>query len=809
MDSILDSHRIRLKYALALLLATHPLSAVELTGRVVDPSGAVVPGATIIVHAREGMAARRASSDAQGAFRIDRLPAGEHLVEAFTNALSARPVRLELSGESNAPIEIRLALPASSSRVEVTSSATARSTEEVAKALDVVDAREVELRLEYSLAESLRLLPGTRVQVLGGPGGLTRVLVRGMRAYDTSLLVDGFRLRDASAPQGDATAFLGEMMLVDSSRVEVLRGSGSSLYGTNAIGGVIHLATESGGGSTRGQILAEGGGLGLFRGQARLAGALKRVPVDYSLGAGHLNVTRGVDGDDRHRNSTLQGSMQAPLGGRTLAGARVYLLDTFTGLNVNPYSAPAEQLPLTGEVPAIPLPPDQVRRAELGLPVRYGDATFVPSLNDSDSRRSSYSRSALLNLSHQFTPSLAARANYQGLWTSRDNRDGPAGPRFQPAFNDSNLFDGRIDVFQARGDLHLGRAHLLTAGYEGERESFENRARNEDPDPSGRVDAGTVIRQRSHSLFAQNQSRLLAERLLISLSGRWQDFNLSPPEFAGGAPRYEGIPMPSPPAALTGDAAVAWFFRRPGLKFRAHAGNSYRAPSLYERFGTTFFGGAFTPIGDPRLAPERAVAIDAGFDHHVAGGRANWSATYFYTRLQEVIAFDFSGVLSPSRDPYVRFFGYLNTRGGIARGVELSLQASLSRGTTLRTSYTYTNGLENQSLLTDGSLRPLRIYEHMFTLLVTQRIGKRLDLAFDFLGASSPAFPLFTETGTRAFRFDGPRKADLAATYSIPWRERLAFQFYLRAENLLSQDYFEDGFRTPGTTAVGGLRFLF
>ena len=809
MDTIQEPHRILPIYGLALLFAGHSLAAADLTGRIVDPSGAVVPGATIVVHARDGMAARRAYSDALGNFLISRLPGGELVVEAFTGMLSAQPVRVTLRGRSAAAIEIRLALPAASSRVEVTSSATARATEEMAKAVDTVDSREIDLRAEYSLAEALRLLPGTRVQVLGGPGGLTRVLVRGMRAYDTSLLVDGFRMRDASAPQGDATAFLGEMMLVDSNRVEVLRGSGSSLYGTNAIGGAINLATETGGGPPRGQILAEGGGLGLFRGQARLAGGFQRRPIDYSVGVGHLNVTRGVDGDDRHRNSTLQGAVRFPIGTRTLAGGRAYLLDTFTGLNVNPYSAPAGQLPTSGEVPAIPLPPDQVKRAEQGLPVHYGNSTFVPSLNNPDSRRGSWARSALMNLSHQATPSISMRANYQGLWTRRDNRDGPSGPRFQPVYNNSNLFDGRIDVFQARGDFQLGRAHLLTAGYEWERESYENAARDENPDPSQRVQAGTAVRQRSHNLFAQNQSRLFQERLLLSLSGRWQGFSLSAPEFTGGVPRYEGIALPSPPAAWTGDFAAAWFLRRPGLKLRAHAGNSYRAPSLYERFGTTFFGGAFTPLGDPRLSPERAVAIDAGFDHQLAGGRFNWSATYFYTRIQEVIAFDFSGVLSPSRDPYGRFFGYMNTRGGIARGVELSLHASPSRGTLLRSSYTYTNGRENQSLLADGSLRPLRIYEHMFTLLVTQRIGQRLDLAFDFLGASGPAFPFFTATGTRAFRFDGPRKADLAATYTIPLRDKLAFQVYLRGENLLNQEYFEDGFRTPGAWAVGGLRFLF
>lgn len=63
-----------------------------------------------------------------------------------------------------------------------------------------------------------------------------------------AVLIDGQRFRDAAAPQGDASGFLEDLIVTDVSRVEVLRGSGSSLYGTNAIGGVINLVTDEGGG---------------------------------------------------------------------------------------------------------------------------------------------------------------------------------------------------------------------------------------------------------------------------------------------------------------------------------------------------------------------------------------------------------------------------------------------------------------------------------------------------------------------------------------------------------------------------------
>ena len=65
--------------------------------------------------------------------------------------------------------------------------------------------------------------------------------------------------------------------MTDVSRVEVLRGSGSSLYGSNAIGGVINLVTDEGGGPIHGSVLGEGGGLGLFRTRPRLRAVLATI----------------------------------------------------------------------------------------------------------------------------------------------------------------------------------------------------------------------------------------------------------------------------------------------------------------------------------------------------------------------------------------------------------------------------------------------------------------------------------------------------------------------------------------------------
>ena len=101
---------------------------------------------------------------------------------------------------------------------------------------------------------------------------MASIHIRGMRDIDTAVLVDGMRLRDASILHGDATGLIEDLLFVNASRVEVLNGAGSSLYGTNAIGGVVNIVTDEGGGRTRGSVLAEGGSLGTMRGRAQVAG---------------------------------------------------------------------------------------------------------------------------------------------------------------------------------------------------------------------------------------------------------------------------------------------------------------------------------------------------------------------------------------------------------------------------------------------------------------------------------------------------------------------------------------------------------
>jgi iron complex outermembrane receptor protein len=783
----------------------------SITGHVKDPQGASLPGATVTLYARERTFSLTTTSDSTGTYRFEKLAPGEYLVEAEAEGLaSANAQAVVVERGKSATLDISLELSGVRSTVVVTAADTPQAVDEVSKAVTVVDQREIDERDESAIAESLRPVPGLRVQQLGGPGSFTSIKTRGLRNEDTAVLIDGLRFRDAAATQGDASGFLEDLIVTDVSRVEVLRGSGSSLYGSNAIGGVINVVTDEGGGPFRGNVLAEGGGLGMFRGRGQVAGGSRDNTIVYSAGFSHLNVTRGIDDQDEARNTSGQGRILFRLTPTATLSGRIYAANSRLQLNNSPQGIGT--LPATGIIKAIPLSLTEQRRYEAGVPtsqLNIGNATFIPAANDPDNLRKSNFFSGAVVFVHRPTETFGYTVSYQGLATNRSSINGPLGVDFQPfGGTERSDFDGRVHTLNARFDVRTGRTNLIAGGYEFESENFKNPTTPVDPAARSNVD----VTQNSHALFVQDQLRFMDDRLQISGAFRAQFFRLQQPVFTPAASSpYRGLAFLSPPTAYTGDGSIAYLFRSSGTKLRGHVGNGYRAPSLFERFGSffdSFFG--YSVFGDPRLKPDRSIAFDAGIDQTLYKNRLRASATYFYTELQKVIIFDFSGLINPATDPFGRFGGYVNTNGGIARGVELSMTATPTRSLSLSAAYTYTKA-QQRAPQVPGTLRSLVIPDHQFSLVATQRIGRRVLVNFDLSSASDYFAAIFDPVtfASRGYNFKGLTKADLGASYTLPFNESRSLRFFGYVDNLFDREYFEGGFRTPGRTGRAGATFVF
>ena len=788
--------------ALALIIAVpHAAFADSLSGRIRDPQGGAVAGAELRLFDRAGGQLREAVSGDDGSYAFTDIPAGEYLIEARGSggSLSGAAVVNVAGTEAH---DLTLGVSGITAEVVVTASSTPLHVQEVAKTLDAIDAEDIALRNEMSVAEAVRILPGIRVQSLGGPGSLTTITTRGMRSYDTAVLIDGMRFRDAASPQGDATGFLEHLATVDTERIEVLRGSGSSLYGSSAMAGVINITSRSGGGPARGDVLLEGGGLGLFRALPSISGGLAGDQLTYSGAVSFLDVADGVRGGNPYRSVSPQGMLRYQFSPTLSATGRVWYADNRTRTRNSP-GFPAGVLtnfPAAGVVPAVALSADQLDRFEQGLPIAAGAATYVPGANDPDAML----RSSFLNGSavvrHTVAPGTTYRIGYQAVATRREHANGPRGVGFQPFDANSSFYDGRTDVVQARLDSALGVSNFFSAGYEFEREQFFTAA-------TGNI-ATITIDSYSHALYAHDRIELLDGRLQLSFGGRVQTFDLPDPTFVGGSHPYDGARFDAP-AAVTGDAALAYFVPGSETKLRLHVGNSYRAPSPFERFGGTFssFFSAFSFYGDPRLEPERAVALDGGVDQWLLDSRLQVSATGFYTELQNTIIFDFAN-FPAAADPFGRFFGYRNAGGGRARGVELSAQAAPSLSTNLRAAYTYTDSESDTPTIGADFFGIPGLSKHVFTLSATQWIARRASVTFDLFAASDYPLSPFGALGRRLI-FGGPVKADLVVRYDLLAQPGLGLDIYANVENLFDHAYYEDGFVTPGRWAVGGVRIRY
>jgi len=105
----------------------------------------------------------------------------------------------------------------------------------------VIDREEIEATGEVRVADLLARLPGVDVRARGPVGGLSSVTIRGAGQNYVRVLVDGIDVSDVSGPQ---VAFdFGSLSTADISRIEVLRGGQSAVYGSEAIGGVISITT--------------------------------------------------------------------------------------------------------------------------------------------------------------------------------------------------------------------------------------------------------------------------------------------------------------------------------------------------------------------------------------------------------------------------------------------------------------------------------------------------------------------------------------------------------------------------------------
>ncbi len=125
--------------------------------------------------------------------------------------------------------------------VVVTATRTAQPLDSVGQSITVIDSQTLAARQSAAVVDLLRSVPGVSVARNGGIGSVSSVFIRGADSDHTVALIDGVKLNDPAAPGGGCD--YGRMLTSNLARIEVLRGSQSVLWGSQAIGGVVNLMT--------------------------------------------------------------------------------------------------------------------------------------------------------------------------------------------------------------------------------------------------------------------------------------------------------------------------------------------------------------------------------------------------------------------------------------------------------------------------------------------------------------------------------------------------------------------------------------
>lgn len=190
----------------------------------------------------------------------------------FTATLAAGSLVAQAAPPVN-PLQI-------SAEVVVTANAAPTEATAVGSSVTVVTREEIAARGAASLVDLLRTVPGLEIVQGGGPGSAASVFVRGSNSSHTLVLVDGVRI---NTPTSGAVDF-ADLRADQIERIEVVRGPQSSLYGSEAMGGVIAIFTRGGSHEVAATVGGERGSLGLGRWRASAKGGIGAIDWHVSGG---------------------------------------------------------------------------------------------------------------------------------------------------------------------------------------------------------------------------------------------------------------------------------------------------------------------------------------------------------------------------------------------------------------------------------------------------------------------------------------------------------------------------------------------
>jgi vitamin B12 transporter len=556
--------------AAALAVAADPPTG-SLEGSVRTSDGQALPGVAVTLHGPAGE--RRLTTRPDGSFAAAALPAGPYTVSIDVPGLEIRGPKTARVGSGTSRLDLVLAPAPVAERVVVSATRGEATLSSIGVAADVLDRAAIEDRAAPTLLPLLQDVPGVATARAGQTGGQASVFIRGGESRYARVLVDGVPVNQPGGAFDFGTALPFEL-----ERVEVVRGAASSLYGTDALAGVVSLQTRRArpgeAPSLRGEVEA-----GTFDWRRWLAGTSgARGRFDWNAG-GQRRTTDNEQPNSRLEQTSAAFSAGASLDARTDARVVVRFDDATTG---------------TPGATAF-------GRPDLDASFERQDVVASTSL-----RRSGARVSQQLSVGYARANQVSLDPLDSGTWVPQWK--GATGAYSLSDLPDPAGFQNRTARLTGgyQADLSLGARHLLTAGGEVEHETGAIGAR-----------AGELLRPERTNFGAYVQDRvLLGARAYLTAGGRVE---------RNGSYGTHAVPRVALAVRLRGgDDATT---------LRASAGMGVKEPSFLESYGESFFA-----QGNPDLDPERSTTFDVGLEQRLLGGHVRGSVTAFHHDYRDQIA---------------------------------------------------------------------------------------------------------------------------------------------------------------------------
>ena len=567
-------------YLRPLAVAFLSLSAFasDLTIKVVDPQSAAVPAAQVELFL--GRSTRPISiqqTSAQGTVLFRELPSGDLRLHVLAAGFTEQWKNLE-SSDRETPLTVALQVAVAQETVVVTATGTPTPNDESGAAINVLTNAQLELMHPADASDAIRFLPGAVVNSAGQRGGLGSLFVRGGESRYNKVIIDGVAIND---PGG--TFDFGTLPLAEVDRLELMRGTQSTLYGSDAMTSVLQVWSKTG--NTRTPELrfgADAGNYGTENGYASLSGFAGMF--DYNVFRNQFN-TSGSGPNDDYSNSLEGVNAGARLNDWASLRVRARHDHSVTGVQ-NEWNFNGQPL----------LPPELDQRARQN--------NLLGSLELAITGPS--------RLQHRFSG-----FDYTLHRTNQDDIDqgnrividpvfGPTNEDFQ--FHNVNLYNRA--GFDYQGIYEEQSWAKSTFGYE-----FEN-----ENGTTGNLPSTSHGIRRNHAVYGQQIFNF--ERLSLIGGGRYVHNQSFGDKFV---PRVAATFL-----ALKGGKILS------GTRLNFSYATGISEPTFAESFGN---GGGFPTIPNPNLKPEETRAFEAGFSQNF-GAKYAFSAVYFNDLFRNRIDFN-------------------------------------------------------------------------------------------------------------------------------------------------------------------------